>query len=306
MNAYSGHAFKFVNEQGEVHYVQMHFKTNQGIKNLTASQAQHLAGTDPDYATRDLYNAIAREDFPSYTMYIQAIPAKDALSYKWNVLDITKVWPHSDYPLIPVGTLTLNKNPENYFQDVEQVAFSPGHLVPGIEPSEDKMLQGRLFSYPDTHRHRLGVNYDQIPVNNSHLAPKFNYNNRDGFMVVDGNKGGLPNYFPNTAHAGPMFYQQTPSAGLSNANYSGDFARHLSQHQHRNDDFEQAGALYRRVMTETDRDHLISNLVGHLKNAKRELQIRQVQIFSRCDKDYGMRVAKGLGLSPADVNFSRS
>eukprot|EP01068_Selenidium_serpulae_P020993 Selendium_serpulae@DN94_c0_g1_i1.p1 len=300
LNGYSSHAFKFVNDKGEVHYVQMHFKTNQGIRNLTADRAQKLAGSDPDYATRDLYNAIAKNDPPSWTMFIQVMPESDALTYRYNVLDVTKVWPHADYPLVPVGTLTLNRNPENYFAETEQVAFAPSHLVPGIEPSEDKMLQGRLFSYPDTHRHRLGTNYDQIPINNAHMAPKFNYNHRDGSMVVDGNKGGLPNYFPNSVPLGPKFYRPSPHHAESKPMYSGKLERHLSQSQHRNDDFEQAGVLYRKVMTETDREHLISNLVGHLKNARRD-----VQIFGRCDVDYGRRLAKGLGLSAAELNASR-
>nr|AZL94246.1 catalase HPII [Cardiosporidium cionae] len=156
MNGYSSHTFKFVNDGGEISLVQMHFKTDQGVKNLVAGEASRLASQDPDYATRDLFNAIAAKEYPSWTFYIQVMPLKDAANYKYNVYDITKIWPHSDYPLIPVGKLVLDRNPENYFSDVEQSAFSPAHLVPGIEASEDKMLQGRLFSYSDTHRHRLG------------------------------------------------------------------------------------------------------------------------------------------------------
>lgn len=154
---------------------------------------------DPDYATRDLSNSIKRNEFPSWTMYVQIMPEREAANYRFDVFDITKIWPHTDYPLVPVGKLTLNRNPENYFAETEQSAFSPSHLVPGIEPSNDKMLQGRLFSYPDTHRHRLGGNYDQIPINCPYRARVHN-TQRDGFMVVNGNQGSEPNYEPNTVN----------------------------------------------------------------------------------------------------------
>ncbi|KAK2169480.1 hypothetical protein LSH36_9g00000 [Paralvinella palmiformis] len=165
MNGYGSHTFKLVNAKEEAVYCKFHYKTNQGIKNLTGKQAREIEGTDPDYAVRDLYNAIARGDYPSWTLYFQIMTFEEAENFRWNPFDLTKVWPLSDYPLIPVGQITLNRNPKNYFTEVEQVAFSPAHLVPGIEPSPDKMLQGRLFSYGDTHRHRLGTNYLQFPVN---------------------------------------------------------------------------------------------------------------------------------------------
>jgi catalase len=160
MNGYSSHTYKWVNEKGEAFYVKYTFKTDSGNKALTGAQADALSGSRKDYATEDLHNYIKNGGTPSWTWFVQVMPEKDGENYKWDIFDITKVWPHADYPLIPVGKMVLNKNPTNYFQEVEQAAFSPSHLVPGIEPSNCKMLQGRLFSYPDTHRHRLGANYD--------------------------------------------------------------------------------------------------------------------------------------------------
>jgi len=202
MNGYSSHTYKWVNEKGEVHYVKYHFKTDQGIKNFTAQQADALKSKDLDYATRDLFDNIAKGNFPSWTWYVQLIPEKAGEAYKYDIFDVTKVVPHADYPLIPVGKLVLNKNPENYFAETEQSAFAPTHLVPGIEPSVDKMLQGRLFSYPDTHRHRLGANYDQIPINCPYRARVAHYQ-RDGPATVNGNFGSAPVYEPNTL-GGPV------------------------------------------------------------------------------------------------------
>jgi len=162
---------------------------------------------DKDFSTSDLYNNIEQGNFPSWTWFVQVMPEKDAEKYRFDVYDITKVWPHSDYPLIKVGKMTLNRNPENYHAEVEQSAFSPSHLIPGIEPSNDKMLQGRLFSYPDTHRHRLGKNYQQIPINCPYRA-RVNTYERDGGATVNGNFGGTPNYEPNTM-GGP---KEDPSA----------------------------------------------------------------------------------------------
>lgn len=300
MNGYSSHALKMVNAEGEVFYVQFHFKTNQGIKNLSGPEAAKLAGSDPDYATRDLFKAIDRGDFPSWSVYIQVMPVKEAETYRYNVLDITKVWPHGDYPLLPVGQLVLNRNPTNYFQEVEQAAFSPGHFVPGIEASEDKMLQGRLFSYPDTHRHRLGTNYDQIPVNVPRMCPLRAIHVRDGFMCVNGNYGAEPNYEPNSLEGTA---KECPAAKPSQYQVSGLVAHHPQAHP--NDDFEQAGALYRKVMTAEERRALVSNIAGHLKNARRELQERQVKLFARADRDYGLQVARALGLPESVCDNAR-
>ena len=197
MHGYGSHTFKWVNEKGEGFWVKFHFHTDSGVKNLTASEAGKITSQDGDYATRDLFDHIASGKSATWSMKVQVMPEADAAKYKWNVFDVTKVWPHGDYPLIDVGKMVLNRNPDNYFAEVEQSAFAPVHMVPGIEPSPDKMLQGRLFSYADTHRHRLGVNYQQIPVNCPYRSRVIN-GQRDGFMQVNGNQGSRPNYEPNT------------------------------------------------------------------------------------------------------------
>ena len=180
MNGYGSHTFKLVNAQNEVHYCKFHFKTDQGIKNLTASRAAQLTGENPDYSIQDLYNAIANGQFPSWSLYIQIMTIDEAEKLRFNPFDVTKVWSHKEFPLIPVGRLVLNRNPKNYFAEVEQLAFAPSHLVPGVEASPDKMLQGRLFSYADTHRHRLGANYLQIPVNCPYKTRNYQ---RDGIFI---------------------------------------------------------------------------------------------------------------------------
>jgi catalase len=294
MNGYSSHTFLWYNEAGDRYWVQYHFKTEQGIQNLTAEEAERLKGADPDHATRDLYEAIARGDYPSWRLEMQIMPYDDAATYRFDVFDITKVWPHADYPPLTIGRLVLDRNPENYFAEVEQAAFSPGNFVPGIGPSPDKMLQARLFSYHDTHRHRLGPNYHLIPVN-APRAVKVNNYQRDGFMRTDHNGGGAPNYWPNS-FGGPA---PDPSVAEPSLELTGLAGR--TEYSHPNDDFVQAGTLYRVVMTDYDRDHLINNIVGHLGGAQKRIQLRQCAVFYRADPDYGTRVAKGLGLDLAKV-----
>ena len=201
LNGYSSHTFKWVNEAGDQHLVKYHYKTDQGIKNFEGDEAAKMTIKDKDFATNDLYQNIEAGNFPSWTWFVQIMPIADAATYRFDVYDVTKIWPHSDYPLIPVGKLVLNRNPENYHAETEQAAFSPGHLVPGIEPSLDKMLQGRLFSYPDTHRHRLGANYDHIPINCPYRARTTNMI-RDN-VVFNGNQGSEVNYEPNSL-GGPV------------------------------------------------------------------------------------------------------
>ena len=265
--------------------MKFHFKTNQGIRNFTGPEASQMTGVDPDCATRDLFSAIQGGDFPSWTVYIQAMKPEDAVKYRWNIFDVTKVWPHKDYPLLPVGKMVLNRNPENYFAEVEQAAFSPSHMVPGIEPSADRMLQGRLFSYPDTHRHRLGVNYQQIPINRP-VVPVNNHH-RDGFMAVDGNQGSAPNYEPNSGN----LLKVTPSAAMHEFEVHGLAARHTVRLT--DDDFVQPGALYRLLSAE-QKENLVSNIVGHLRNAKKTIQERQLQHFKRADAEWGRRIESGL------------
>ncbi|MFH1865973.1 MAG: catalase [Candidatus Eisenbacteria bacterium] len=294
MNGYGGHAFMWYNARGEYCWVKIHFKTDQGIANLTQSESVKLAGEDPDHATRDLYDSIAKGDFPSWTVSVQVMTPKGAKSYRYDPFDITKVWPHGDYPLQPVGRMVLNRNPENYFADVEQAAFSPGNFVPGIAASPDKMLQGRLFSYHDTHRHRLGSNYHLLPVNAPRGTRESNYQ-RDGYMRSDGNAGGGPNYWPNS-FGGPA---PDPAMAPPAIDVAGMAARH--EYELGDVDFEQPGVLYRKVMTDEARDHLIGNIVGHLGGAQKRIRLRQTALFYKVDADYGKRVATGLGLDVAEV-----
>jgi catalase len=292
MNGYSGHTYKWYNDKGEYWWVKYHFKTAQGIQNFTRQEAEIMKGKDPDHATRDLYDAIERGDYPAWNVGVQIMPPEDAEKYRFNIFDITKVWPHGDYPLNPLGRMILNRNPTNYFADVEQSAFCPGNFVPGIAPSPDKMLQGRIFSYHDAHRYRLGANYEQLPVN-APKSPTHTYQ-RDGFMRRE-ESSGHPNYWPNSM-GGP---EADPTVAEPQFEVSGKAGRHA--YSHPNDDFIQPGALYEKVMTDSDRDHLIGNIVGHLGNAKKTLQLRQTAIFYRVHPEYGTRVTKGLGLDITEV-----
>ena len=290
MNGYSSHTYKWYNANGDYFWVQYHFKTDQGIKNLTREEAQRFAGEDPDHATRDLHQAIERGEFPSWTLEMQILTPEQAADFKWDIFDITKVWPHSEVPPIKVGKLVLDRNPSNYFAEVEQAAFCPGNVVPGIAISPDKMLQARVFSYHDTHIHRLGPNYHLIPVNAPKCAPETSYQ-RDGFMRTDGNGGGGPNYWPNSL-GGPA---PDPSAGEPHFDLSGQAGRFPFTFP--NDDFVQPGNLFRNVMTDYDRNNLIGNIVTHLCNAKKHIQVRQTGLFLKADPEYGRRVAEGLGLA---------
>jgi len=287
MNGYGSHTFKWYNENGESFWIKYHFKTDQGIQNLTRQQATDIKAVDPDHATRDLHKAIEQKEYPSWTLQVQIMPVKDAETYRFDVFDVTKVWPHGDYPVMEVGRMVLNRNPTNYFAEVEQAAFSPGNFVPGIAVSPDKMLQGRLFAYHDAHRYRLGPNYHLLPVNRPKAVNVENYQ-RDGYMRFDANGGNAPNYYPNS-FGGPE-----PDIEAAEPAYevSGKAAR--QKYTHPNDDFVQPGNLYRTVMTDQDRDHLIGNIVTHLCNAKKEIQIRQTKIFFKADPEYGQRVAEGL------------
>jgi len=278
-------------------------KTETGIQNLTQEDAGKLSGIDSDHATRDLFNHIANGGEAAWKAYVQIMPFEDAPKYRYNPFDITKVWPHKDYPLVPFGRLVLNRNPENYFAEVEQSAFSPSHMVPGIEASPDKMLQGRLFSYPDTHRHRLGVNYEQIPINCPYASRnRVRNGQRDGFMAINGNGGNSPNYAPNSSNS---HVADTTVKLASPYEVSGTVGKYRVQHP--NDDFEQAGNLF-RLMTPDQKSRLINNVIGHLGKARKDIQERQVLHFYRADPDYGIRIAKGIGLDTSKVfaHLSRS
>lgn len=290
MNGYSSHTLKWVNAEGKAHWVKFHFKTLSGIKNLTVEEAEKLKSTDPDFATRDLFNHIHNGGTAEWKVCVQIMPYEDAWTYKFNPFDVTKVWPHKDYPLVEIGRMVLNRNPENYFAEVEQAAFSPSHMVPGIEPSPDKMLQGRLFSYPDTHRHRLGGNYQQIPINCPYRARVNNYH-RDGYFALGNNGGSKVNYEPNS-YNGP---KEDKSEAEHPQEVNGKIGRWKQVHP--NDDFVQAGNLYRNVLTAEERTRLVNNIVRSLSEVtKEDIKIRAVRNFYRADPEYGTRIAQGLKL----------
>jgi len=286
MHGFGSHTFKLVNKQGEATWVKFHFKTDQKIKNLSAEKAGQLAGSDPDYSIRDLYNSIASGNYPSWTLHIQVMTMQQAEKLSFNPFDLTKVWPQKDFPLIPVGKMVLDTNPKNYFAEVEQLAFSPAHLVPGVEPSPDKMLQGRLFSYADTHRHRLGVNYKQIPVNCPYNSRVQNYQ-RDGPARVDGNQAGTPNYFPNS-FGGP---QPDPTVAWTKQAVSGEVTRYPTDDD---DNFSQAGIFYNKVLDAGAKDRLTSNIAGHMSAAAPFIQKRAIANFSKADPHYGKSIEEKI------------
>jgi catalase len=294
MNGYSGHTFMWYNIKGDHWWVKIHFKTEQGIETLTGEEAKHLSGEDPDHATRDLFKNIADGNPPSWKVYAQVMTPDEANHYRFDPFDITKVWPHQDYPLQPFGRLVLDRNPKNYFAETEQAAFSPGNFVPGIGPSPDRLLQGRLFSYHDTHRHRLGPNYHLLPVNSPKAAKDTSYQ-RDGFMRFDENGIEGPNYWPNS-FGGPS---PDPEINTPSVDISGMAARH--SYELSDNDFIQAGNLYRRIMTDEDRDHLIKNIASHLGAAQKRIQLRQTALFYKADNEYGERVTKELDLDLKEV-----
>uniref|UniRef100_T1PCG9 Catalase n=1 Tax=Musca domestica TaxID=7370 RepID=T1PCG9_MUSDO len=291
MHGYGSHTFKMINAKGEPIYCKFHFRCDQGIKNLDAKKADELAGSDPDYSIRDLYNAIKEGNFPSWTLRIQVMTFEQAQKFKYNPFDVTKVWPHSEYPLITVGKMVLDRNPTNYFAEVEQIAFSPAHLVPGIEPSPDKMLQGRLFSYSDTHRHRLGPNYLQIPVNCPYRVPVKNYQ-RDGPMTVTDNQGGAPNYYPNS-FSGPETCPRARSLE-SKLPVSGDVCRYSSGDTE--DNFGQVTDFWVHVLDEPARQRLVNNIAGNLVNASQFIQERAVKNFTNVHPDFGRKLTEALKL----------
>ena len=286
MNGYGSHTFKLVNEKNEPFYCKFHMKTDQGIKNLPVDLAGQLASSDPDYSIRDLFNAIASGNFPSWTMYVQIMTYQQAEKWHLNPFDITKVWPHAEFPLIPVGKLTLNENPSNYFAQIEQVSMCPSALVPGIETSPDKMLQGRLFSYQDTARHRLGANFHAIPVNRPR-CPVYHPTSRDGPNTYDDNQGSAPNYWPNS------FTQSTGSKRAESHvdSVTGQVTRHDSGDE---DNYSQATDFWLRVLDENARTRLVENIAGHLKDAATFLQERAIGNFTKVHPDFGVQLRAAL------------
>lgn len=296
LHGFGSHTFSMINSKNESVWVKFHFITKQGIKNFTAMEANEMRGIDPDHAQRDLVEAIEKKDFPKWDMKIQVMTHEQAKSLPFNPFDLTKVWPHADFPLIDVGTFELNQIPKNYFAEVEQAAFAPAHVVNGIGYSPDKMLQGRLLSYPDAHRYRLGANYEQIPVNKCPYMTN-NYE-RDGLMRIDGNGEDSPNYFPNSfdtivadqSYKEPAMQLDSNSADWYDRNGAGD-----------NDHYTQPGILFRKTMSEEDRKNTISNIIGAMQGIsgekKNDIINRQLCHLFRADIGLGMAVAQGLGIS---------
>lgn len=285
MQGYSGHTYKFVKDDGSFKYVQIHVKSDQGVKNFTGEEALKMAGENPDWHTQDLYDAIQRGEHPSWTVYAQVLDPEDAEKFHINIFDLTKVWPHNEVPLREFGKLTLNRNPENYFAEIEQVAFSPSHVVPGWQPSTDPVLQSRLFSYPDTHRHRLGVNYQQIPVNCPLHA--FNPFQRDGFMTVNGNYGANPNY-PSTFRR--LTYKPV-QLNEQHTKWTGTAVNFCFEVQE--EDYKQAEGLWNVLgKTPGQQDNFVKNVAGHLSAALPEVRGKVYSMFGKVNKDLGARIAK--------------
>ena len=286
MNGYGSHTYSFINAKKQRFWVKFHFKTLQGIQTMTDEESAAIIAKDRESHQRDLFEAIERGDFPKWRVMVQVMPEMDAEKTPYNPFDLTKVWPHKDYPLHEVGIMELNRNPENYFAEVEQAAFSPANVVPGIGHSPDKMLQFRIVSYADAHRHRLGVNYESLPVNRPHIPVETYY--RDGVMRADGNGGGSVNYEPNSME-GPKEDAKFKEPPLK---ISGDADRY--DHRKGNDDFTQAGNLYRLLIPD-QRERLHQAIAGAMIGVPKEIIERQLAHFAKADPSYAEGVKKALG-----------
>lgn len=288
MHGFGSHTYSFISADNQRYWVKFHFKTQQGIKNLTDAEAAAIVAGDRESSQRDLFEAIERGEFPRWTMYVQVMPEVDAASYRFHPFDLTKVWSKKDYPLIEVGYYELNRNADNYFQDVEQAAFTPANVVPGISFSPDRMLQGRLFSYGDAQRYRLGVNHHQIPVN-APRCPVHSFH-RDGAMRVDGNHGGRLHYEPNTYgewQEQPDFTE--PPLALGGAADRYDFRVDDADY------FTQPGDLF-RLMEADEQERLFGNTARAMGDAARHIKLRHIKHCYLADPAYGAGIAKALDL----------
>ncbi|MDX6467206.1 MAG: catalase, partial [Gaiellaceae bacterium] len=296
MNVYSSHTYSWMNAKGEGFWVKYHFKTVQGVENFTSDEAAAMVVEDGDFHRRDLWDAIAGGDAPEWRLEMQIMPFEDAANYRFNPFDLTKVWPHADYPPITIGRLVLDRNPENHYAEVEQAASAPANLVPGIGLSPDKMLMGRIFSYHDTHLHRIGANYEQLPINAAQ-SPVNTYT-KDGPMAFK-HAGDTPVYAPNS-YGGPQAdpSKEQPTWWVD----GGQIGRYAYELHAEDDDFGQAGTLVRDVMDDTDRAHLASNIIEHASaGVSADVQRRVVEYWTNVDGDLGARVADGLGVGRAKV-----
>ena len=290
VNGYGSHTYSFINAQNERFWVKFHFKTMQGIQTLTNAEGDAIIAKDRESSQRDLFEAIERGDFPKWKFQVQIMPEKDAETYRWNPFDLTKVWPHKDYPMIDVGILELNRNPENYFAEVEQSAFSPSNIVPGIGFSPDKMLQARIFSYADAHRYRIGTHYEMLPVNRPKSAVHTYH--ADGPMRFDAPKRTNAYYEPNS-FGGPVQDQRFAEPPLK---ISGDADRY--NHRDGNDDYTQPGDLF-RLMSPAQKQQLFSNIAGAMNGVPENIVRRQLGHFYKVDPAYADGVAKALNIEYA-------
>jgi catalase len=287
MDGFGSHTFSLIDANGRRVFCKWHLKTRQGIRNLLPQEAARIAGVDPDYAQRDLFSAIERGDFPAWDVSVQIMTEAAAAEYPINPFDVTKVWPHADYPLIPVGRLELNRNPVNYHAEVEQAAFSPASIVPGLGFSPDRMLQGRLFAYHDAHLYRVGTNHQYLPVNAAKCPVM--HHQRDGAMVFNGNSGARASYDPSSIEGAPA---QNPAYREPPLPLSGAPA---DRYDHRIDEdyYSQAGALY-RLMSDAEKERLTSNIAAAMSGVPQPIVARQLAHFAKADADYTRRVAANL------------
>ncbi|KAJ5610827.1 Catalase mono-functional heme-containing [Penicillium lagena] len=297
LNSYSGHTYKFTKEDGSFKYIKIHIKTQQGIKNFTREEATKIAGENPDYMIQDMFEAIERGDYPKWNVYVQVMDPSEAVNYRWNIFDMTKVWPHNDFPLRQIGQITLNRNPGNYFADIEQAAFSPSTMVPGLAGSADPVLQARLFSYPEAARYRLGVNYQMLPTNAAKV-PVYCPFERDGKMRFDDNYGGDPNYVNSTLQP-TKFYPEVKgispksiSLHTEHEKWVGEVTTYTSHVT--DDDFVQPAALWEVIGRDSGhQDRTIGNIAASLKGVwSAKLRNDVYALFSRVDQDLGKRVQK--------------
>jgi catalase len=294
MNGYTSHTYMWVNDAGERFWVKYHFKTDQGIEFFTQDEGDQMASADTDYHQRDLYDHIESGDYPSWTLKVQIMPFEEAKTYRFNPFDLTKVWPHSDYPLIDVGTMTLDRNVTDYHTEIEQAAFEPNNLIPGVALSPDKMLLARGFSYADAHRARLGVNYKQIPVN-APRVPVHAYS-KDGAMRI--NNVSDPVYAPNSKGGPAADTEHNPVVGWY---ADGDMVRAAYTAHEQDNDWGQAGTMVREVLDDAARERLADNVVGHLLNGVTEpVLVRAFEYWHNVDKDLGDQIEQGVRAKAAE------
>ncbi|MFV8754288.1 catalase [Nannocystaceae bacterium ST9] len=290
MDGFGSHTFMWINVAGERFWVKFHYKAEQGVACLTSEQAANFGGKEPAFLHKDFYDAITRGEYPTWRFEVQIMPEADAAQYRFDPFDLTKVWPHADYPCVPIGRLVLDRVPDNYFAETEQSSFDPGAMVPGIGPSPDRMLQARLFAYGDAHRHRLGANHLQLPVNRPQVSGGANGYARDGAMRFDGNGGRGPNYEPNS-RGGPAATGEPYDFGQAMSGVTGPQVPELHA---QDDDFGQAGALI-RLMRPDERERLLANLAGSLaKVGRAEVIERSIAHFAAADAPFGRRLSDAV------------